>query len=88
MKTKYAWKITKDHLDDEDTNTLGPCSITPGQQAELDSGKGTPFKMYDDDGELYYSGLIIGSFNGFEPLEDFGMPNAGCTSIKINGKYV
>jgi len=85
---KYAWKITKDHLDGEDTNTFGPRSITPEQESELNSGNGTPFKMYDDDGELYYSGLIIGDFDGFEPLDDFGMPNAGCTGIKVSGKYL
>lgn len=85
---KYAWKITEDHLDGEDTNITGPCSITPEQQTELDSGKGTPFQMLDDDGELYYSGIIIGNFTGFEPLDDFGMPNAGCTAIKVSGKYL
>ena len=84
----YAWKIITDHLDGEETNTSGPYSITVEQQAELDSGKGAPFQMFDDDGNLYYSGIIIGKFSGFEPLEDFGMPNAGCTAIKLSGKYL
>jgi hypothetical protein len=38
--------------------------------------------MYDDDGKLYYAGTIWGDYDGFEPLDDFGMPNAGCTSIE------
>jgi hypothetical protein len=37
------------------------------------------FRMYDDDGNLYYEGRSMEE--GFEPLDDFGMPNAGCTRI-------
>jgi hypothetical protein len=54
-----------------------------------DKWQGTPcqwFKMYDDDENLYYSGIFMqadGGFdNGFEPLDDFGTPNAGCTEIR------
>jgi len=43
------------------------------------------FRMYDDDGEHYYSGTLImdGEAEGFEPLDDFGMPGAGCTEIRL-----
>tara|TARA_R110002073_G_scaffold229782_2_gene390675 strand:- start:2446 stop:2847 length:402 start_codon:yes stop_codon:yes gene_type:complete len=86
---KYAWKITEDHCDSESLNTFGPCDITPEQEAALNNGKGEAFRMYDDDGELMYSGVIADfanrrgsvSYSGFEPLEDFGMPNVGCTEI-------
>ena len=44
--------------------------------------------MYDDDNNCYYKGMIYGDYDGTEPLYDFGMPNAGCTYIKINGKEV
>jgi hypothetical protein len=39
--------------------------------------------MFDGDGELYYSGTIWGDFDGFEPLDDFGTPSAGCIEIKL-----
>jgi len=39
------------------------------------------FQMFDDDGVLYYSGRSANV--GFEPLDDFGTPNAGATSIKF-----
>ena len=42
--------------------------------------------MKDDDGNLYYEGLIFGDYMGFEPLDEFGMPNAGCTIIEYNIK--
>ena len=42
------------------------------------------FKVYDDDGELYYTGLYIGPDDEemFGPLEDFGTPNAGAAEIR------
>ena len=48
----------------------------------------TRFSMYDDDGNCYYEGMIYGDFDGFEPLEDFGMPNAGCTAMKLDGEWL
>ncbi|HZZ17155.1 MAG TPA: hypothetical protein VFE08_14470 [Candidatus Sulfotelmatobacter sp.] len=42
------------------------------------------FRMYDDDGELYYTGVYLTTDDdsGFEPLDDFGTPNAGATEIR------
>jgi hypothetical protein len=46
------------------------------------------FRMRDGDGNLYYTGVLTGqpdpcgSEGGFEPLDDYGTPNAGCTSIE------
>jgi hypothetical protein len=46
------------------------------------------WSAYDDDGECYYEGIIYGAYSGFEPLDDFCMPNAGCTGIKYNGEWL
>jgi hypothetical protein len=48
------------------------------------------FYMYDDDGILYYTGKMITDEGVTEqacygPLGDYGMPNAGCTSIRYRG---
>lgn len=45
------------------------------------------FRIYDDDGELYYTGRMItdeGATNEAcgGPLWDFGQPNAGATEIR------
>lgn len=40
------------------------------------------FRMLDDDGEICYYGYILGD-NYLAPLDDFGTPNAGCTSIEV-----
>lgn len=86
----YAWIIVNDSTADtaypEATNmnsrgVVGPHNAPDTLVAQLRKGKGRAFRMYDDDGELYYSGRIIGS-EEFEPLDDFGAPNAGCTEIR------
>lgn len=68
---------------------IGPRNATDTQSQQLTAGKGKAFRMYDDDGELYYSGRIIGEYEGLEPLEDYGTPNAGATEIRMynNGKW-
>lgn len=93
----YAWVVDKDHLADEgeEPGTLagnaatitGPGGAPAGLLAKLAAGEGRRFRLYDDDGELYYDGRIIsiegaGSEDDFGPLDDFGMGNAGCTSIQ------
>jgi len=76
MSNRYFWTIDKDHIEGTaDGLSLGSIDIdttTPGKQ----------FRMFDDDWELYYEGTIWGDYDGFEPLDDFGMPAAGCTGIK------
>ena len=50
------------------------------------------FRLYDDDGELYYAGFYVGPDDDrmFEPL-DWAMDFAGCTEMKVRdaktGKY-
>ncbi len=39
------------------------------------------FRMSDDDDEVYYVGYASDD-SSFDPLDDFGMPNAGCTTIE------
>ncbi|HEX9135391.1 MAG TPA: hypothetical protein VF905_00415 [Nitrospirota bacterium] len=56
------------------------------------AGKGTHFKLYDDDDNCYYTGYFFGdadSEDAFQPLE-WATYDAGCTYIKYrqpNGKY-
>jgi hypothetical protein len=44
--------------------------------------------MKDDDGITYYEGEIYGDYDGFEPLDDFGTPNAGAVSIWYKGEML
>ena len=87
---KKGWIVTKDHLDNREVTVIGPrgCSLT-----EDELRKGHPFKMFDDDGELYYTGFLVGdkdSEEGLMPLDHYWTPNAGCTYIQYktkNGKW-
>lgn len=48
------------------------------------------FRMSDADGEIYYVGYIAGEYEGNEPLDDFGLPNAGAIYIQYldkNGQW-
>ncbi len=87
----YGWIITRDHLaetstSDSEVGTVGPADIPERMEAELKAGKGLTFRMYDDDGVLYYTGRAVWSPNSeralYGPLHDFGGPNAGAVVIK------
>jgi hypothetical protein len=62
-------------------------NLQAGVQLRSNPHVGRPFRLYDDDGELYYEGRIIvgpvdeaGTELDFMPL-DWAMSNAGCTRI-------
>ena len=65
MSSIYNWTITKDHIEKGKENGLtGPANKSRHTANEAQ------FRMFDDDGELYYSGSIWGDYDGFEPLDD------------------
>ncbi len=81
----YAWVITRDHIEGgEAEGVSGPS--THRYDISYIIEKGEAFKIYDDDGILYYEGRIVGEYDGFEPLDDFGTPGAGATTIKYRNK--
>jgi len=79
MLAPYRWKITRDCIDDgEAVGTEGPQDLNPS--IPLD----TPFRLLDDDKEVYYYGKFGGDQAYLEgPLMDFGMPNAGCVALQL-----
>ncbi len=84
----YAWVITFDRIDNGAANgTAGPRNASDALIARA-TKHGKLFTMSDDDGQHYYTGYIIGDYSGFEPLDDYGTPNAGCTEIRYNGRVL
>lgn len=81
----YYWIIDKDVIGSDSVGTEGPSSATP---YGLIHNVGE-FRMLDDDENIYYYGRIFGDYDGFEPLDDFGMPHSGCVDIqyKEDGKW-
>ena len=82
--SNYRWKITKDHIEDgQAVGVEGPRDLD-----ESVTSNPTQFSLYDDDDNCYYEGMLYGDFDGLEPLDDYGTPNAGCTYVKVNGEIV
>ena len=70
------WIFTRDHI--SDGRAEGTCSRSyQGDKSAVPH----PFRMKDDDRELYYSGLSSCD-SSFAPLDDFGGPDSGCTIIE------
>jgi hypothetical protein len=98
----YAWIIDTDHTEepaskDSQMGTTGPRWASDEVTAHLanDMGLGRRFRMLDGDGELYYTGRLLderdeADVEWFGPLDDFGRPYAGATTIEYfeNGKWV
>ena len=85
------WTVTKDLLAEPDapagTNrnaagVVGPSAATLTAEQITSHPRAVRFRMRDDDGELCYEGAMVGD-DLFAPLDDFGMPNAGCTSVEV-----
>lgn len=92
---KYVWLITKDFLPDPDaqegtslnaTRLMGP---RHGLHLTAEEVKKHPkrkrFRMLDDDQEIYYEGFLVDLTDEhiLAPLDDFGTPNAGATTLQI-----
>ncbi len=72
-----GWMITVNHIDNEIISGEIPAHLT------------IPFKLYDDDDELYFEGLMSQKLHDagehiFDPLDS--APAAyGCTGMKVKG---
>lgn len=94
----YAWVIDTDHLDgtDGDAGVIGPRDARGDDKSELSANYAHrhQFRMYDDDGELYYTGTLFWDGDAdnpeehqvYGPLGDYGMPGAGCVVVKYTGQ--
>ncbi len=84
------WLILHNHLDNEPAHKLfGDVPrhlvgwLKTSSAPDL-TKHGTPFRLFDDDGELYFSGVYFGDQNSqdaFDPLDRFG-EKYGCTEIQ------
>jgi hypothetical protein len=92
-----AWVITRDYFAEEDEkegrphppmthhNTVGLCSRNFKPVLALP----VRFRLSDDDGEVLAEGRM-GADAGFEPLDQLGTDNWGCTTLeyrKGNGPW-
>ncbi len=90
--THYTWIVTRDTIlgeSSEAVGKIGPSGST--KRAPFDSViiHGEHFRMLNGAGEAQFSGYILGSYRGHEPLEDYGSEN-GCSFIEFerDGEWV
>ena len=79
-----AWIITKDRLFEKDPNDWKSSVGVRSRKWDEVAPNNNPthrFRMLDDDGEVYYEGKSTVA-DSFAPLDDFGMPDSGCTEIQ------
>lgn len=84
-----AFIITTDHINDgEAEGTTGPRGIIDRDVKRLKAGEGIPFRLLDDDHEVYYEGRRLEESDAdhwyaaeteLAPLDCFGAGMAGCT---------
>ena len=93
-----AWIITKDKIADpaepegghlNAKGLTGPRTASEEDVRRLKAGEGIPFRLLDDDGNIYYYGRRLetsdadegyGAETEFAPLDNFGRPNAGAVT--------
>jgi len=82
-----SWYISKDEIDDG--TAVGQWQGDEYTLEECKENCSIAFRMLDDDREIYYHGKSSDS-SSFDPLDNFGTPNAGCTEIQYyeSGKWV
>jgi hypothetical protein len=92
-----SWTITRDHISaeheksrrdyGEEHTRIPVVAAAIGIESEpLPAGPDRiPFRLYDDDGELYYEGVLDDDDECLnqEAALAFGMTDAGCTTIKV-----
>ena len=104
-----AWIITKDNVADaEDRKAhpngqcnlyakglIGPRTASDRDEERLRAGEGIPFRLLDDDGNVYYYGRRLEESDADEdypgenelaPLDNFGRPNAGAVTQEEKNK--
>jgi len=90
----YRWVITKDRISEPgEKSAVGV--MGPGACDENLKSNPQRFSLYDDDGECYAEGMLYSTdeeYNYeealFSPLNNFGLPNWGCTQIKVDGEFI
>lgn len=93
-----GFKVTRDFIKDEGTNgRVGTESIEPTNPIQLKfaqmdnnldqynyNGGDIKVRLLDDDGNVYYHGLVDNNELSFELFLEWGASDAGCTSLDIH----
>lgn len=82
--SQYTWIVTRDSIlgDSSDAvGKIGPRGAKNRERFDKVIIEGDHFRLLNEDGNVQFSGYILGEYAGREPLEDYGRAN-GCTAIE------
>lgn len=86
MSSTYAWVITEDNGEvDTIVGIRGPSSCHLTKDEIVNHPEAKKFRLVDDDDIVYCHGYfvdLVGKASGFEPKDNFGEPELGCTKIQ------
>jgi hypothetical protein len=93
-KDKIATPGAEPRTNQNAVGITGPSTASDHAVARLREGDGQPFRMLDGDGEIYYYGRFLEEPHDpelyeaveFQPLDNFGTPNAGCAEIQYKSE--
>jgi len=88
----YTWIVTRDAVlgDSSDAvGRIGPRGAAKRARFDMIIIQGDHFRLLNDAGEVQFIGYILGRFQGYEPLRDYGKGN-GCSRIEYerDGEWV
>ena len=80
----YTWIVTRDAIlgDSSDSvGKIGPRGAAHRERFDKIIIHGAHFRLLSEQGEVQFTGYILGDYKGFEPLDDYGRAN-GCSGIE------
>ncbi|MCB1741476.1 MAG: hypothetical protein KDK91_13980 [Gammaproteobacteria bacterium] len=89
---RYHWIVTRDTVLGDSSDAIGKIGPRGARERPRFDDliiRGVHFRLLNDDGEVQFTGYILGEFDGAEPLRDYGLEN-GCTRIEYerDGQWV
>jgi hypothetical protein len=92
VTSPYTWIVTRDAVlgDSSDAvGKIGPRGARKRERFDKIIIHGDHFRLLNDDGEVQFTGYILGEYRGPEPLSDYGVSN-GCSRIEYehDGEWV
>lgn len=90
--SKYSWIVTRDTILGDTSDAVGKIGPSGAEnRARFDKIiiHGEHFRLLNGDGQVQFTGYILGEYEGREPLTDYGKDN-GCTHIEyeIDGEWM
>ncbi len=82
--SQYTWIVTRDSIlgDSSDAvGKIGPRGAKNRERFDKVIIEGDHFRLLNEEGNVQFSGYILGEYTGREPLDDYGLDN-GCTAIE------